>query len=91
MKYYVAEISGLLGGGISAIMFIPQILKMHRTKLANDISSSTLVMGIVASAFVFIHAFLVNSTFLMLGCGISVGIRIFTLLYKLKLDAYSII
>lgn len=91
MKCYIAETSGFLGGGISALMFIPQIMKMYRTKLANDISTSTLVMGIVASGFVFIHAHLVGSFYLMMGCGISVGIRLFTLVYKIKLDAHSII
>ena len=81
------NMTGLLGGGFSAIMFIPQIMKMYRTKLAQDISTSTLLMGILASGLIFTHACLIWSRSLIIGCGISITIRGLTLLYKLKLDS----
>ena len=81
------NITGILGGGCSAVMFLPQIVKMYQTKLAQDISTSTLFMGILASGLIFIHACLIWSRSLIIGCGISIGIRGLTLLYKLKLDA----
>ncbi len=80
-------ITGFMGGGFSALMFIPQIVKMYRTKLAQDISTSTLLMGIVASGLIFTHACLIWSRSLMIGCAISITIRGLTLLYKLKLDS----
>jgi uncharacterized protein with PQ loop repeat len=81
------NVTGFLGGGFSAIMFIPQILKMYQTKLAQDISTSTLLMGILASGLIFTHACFIWSYSLIIGCGISITIRALTLLYKLKLDS----
>ena len=81
------NMTGLLGGGFSALMFIPQIMKMYRTKLAQDISTSTLLMGILASGLILTHACLIWSRSLIIGCGISITIRGLTLLYKLKLDS----
>ena len=85
------NITGIMGGGISAIMFIPQITKMYRTKSAQDISIVTLLMGILASALIFVHACLVSSRSLMLGCGFSIIVRGMTFFYKLKLDSQSVI
>lgn len=82
------DITGFLGGGFSAVMFVPQLVKMYRTKLAQDISSSTLLMGTLASGLIFIHACLIWSRSLMIGCGISITIRGLTFLYKLKLDSH---
>ena len=87
MSVFWVNITGFLGGGFSALMFIPQIVKMHRTKLAQDISTSTLLMGIVASGLIFTHACLIWSRSLMIGCAISITIRGLTLFYKLKLDS----
>ena len=81
------NVTGFLGGGFSAIMFIPQILKMYQTKLAQDISTCTLLMGILASGLIFTHACFIWSHSLIIGCAISITIRGLTLLYKLKLDS----
>lgn len=45
------EVNGYLGGILNAIIFIPQLYKIYKTKSSNDISWSLIFLSIVASIF----------------------------------------
>lgn len=51
------EIIGFIAGGLSAALFIPQIIKTVKEKSAEQISVLTCVIGIVSSALWIFYAF----------------------------------
>jgi MtN3 and saliva related transmembrane protein len=48
-------INGYIGGILSAILFIPQLFKIYKTKSVNDISFSFVFIGILGPIFSFIY------------------------------------
>ena len=49
------EIYGYLGGILNAIIFIPQLHKIYKTKSSKDISWSLIFISIVASIFSIVY------------------------------------
>lgn len=43
------EIIGLVAGGLSSALFVPQIIKIYKQKSAEEISLITCIIGIVSS------------------------------------------
>jgi MtN3 and saliva related transmembrane protein len=82
------EVIFSLGLFINALLFIPQIIKLYKTKDAIGFSLITFAGFNIIQLFTALHGFLHNDILLMLGnfislctCGIVTGMIIF---YKLK-------
>jgi uncharacterized protein with PQ loop repeat len=79
-------LTGYLGGSLSALMFLPQLYKIHHTKSANDVSYSMLFLGNFASIMILVHSILISSKPLTVSCSVSVFIRSMTFFYKYYID-----
>ena len=86
MISFFLNLTGYLGGGLSALMFLPQLYKMYRLQTANDISYGMLILGNFASIMILTHSVLLNSNPLIISCSISVFIRSVTFCYKSYID-----
>lgn len=82
----LTKVSGYLGGGLSALMFLPQLYKIHCTQKANDISYGMLFLGNFASIMILTHSLLISSEPLTVSCSVSVFIRSVTFFYKYHID-----
>lgn len=51
----LCQVFGYFGDGLSAFMFLPQLVKIHRTKKAKDISWITLFMANTSSTFILFY------------------------------------
>ena len=80
------ELYGYLGGGLSAFMFVPQLVKLHRTKKGKDISWTTLIMANTASTFILLYTIETDSKALALTSSVSIIIRVIIMIYKFILD-----
>ncbi|MCC2644410.1 MAG: rane protein of unknown function [Burkholderiales bacterium] len=66
IKFFI-EFVFSIGLFINAILYIPQIIRLYKTKHADDISLLTFAGFNIISIFIFLHAFIRNDTLLMLG------------------------
>lgn len=73
---------------INALLFIPQILRLYKTKNSSSVSTMTFLGFNIIQIFVICHAIIAHDTFLLIGtalslvtCGIVTGLSI---LYKMK-------
>lgn len=66
IKFFI-EFVFSIGLFINAILYIPQIIRLYKTKHANDVSLLTFAGFNIISIFIFLHAFIRNDTLLMLG------------------------
>ena len=82
----LCQIFGYVGGGLSAFMFLPQLIKIHQTKKAKDISWLTLIMANVASTFILLYTIETKSTALAITSSMSILIRFIIMVYKFFLD-----
>lgn len=82
----LCQIFGYFGGGLSAFMFLPQLIKIHRTKKAKDISWGTLIMANIASTFILLYTIQIESTPLTITSSFSIVIRFIIMIYKFFLD-----
>lgn len=82
----LCQVFGYFGGGLSAFMFLPQLIKIHRTKKAKDISWVTLIMANIASGFILLYTIQMKSTALSVTSSISIIIRLIIMVYKFFLD-----
>lgn len=77
---------GYFGGGLSAVMFLPQLIRIHQTQKAHDVSWMTLWIANVASTMILLYTIQINSTSLMYTSSFSILIRTLTMVYKLYLE-----
>jgi uncharacterized protein with PQ loop repeat len=82
----LCQVFGYFGGGLSAFMFLPQLIKIHRTKKAKDISWITLFMANTSSTFILLYTIQIKSTALAVTSSISIIIRFIVMVYKFFLD-----
>lgn len=82
----ITKLSGFMGGGLSALMFLPQLYKIHSTQKANDISYAMLLLGDLASIMILTHSILIHSPPLTITCSVSVLIRSMTICYKFYVE-----
>ena len=82
----ICQFYGYFGGGLSAVMFLPQLIRIHRTQKAHDVSWMTLWMANVASTMILLYTIQINSTSLMYTSSFSILIRTLTMVYKLYLE-----
>lgn len=82
----LCQVFGYVGGGLSAFMFLPQLVKIHRTKKVNDISWITLLMANTSSTFILLYTIQIKSTALVITSSISILIRSIVMVYKFFLD-----
>jgi uncharacterized protein with PQ loop repeat len=80
------QIFGYVGGGLSAFMFLPQLIKIHQRKKAKDISWLTLIMANTASTFILLYTIQTKSTALAITSSISIIIRFIIMIYKFIVD-----
>ena len=82
----LCQVFGYVGGGLSAFMFLPQLIKIHQTKKAKDISWITLFMANTSSTFILLYTIQIKSTALAVTSSISIIIRFIVMVYKFFLD-----
>lgn len=51
MSFHLAEALGFLGAGCTTVSFVPQVLKVWRSRCAHDISAGMYVLFIVGLVF----------------------------------------
>ena len=86
METFFINLTGYLGGGLSALMFLPQLYRIYKLQGANEISYGMLILGNFASIMILTHSALLKSKSLVVTCSISVFIRFSTLCYKYYID-----
>ena len=83
---FLCQTYGYVGGGLSAFMFLPQLLKIHNTKSAKDISWVTLIMANFASTLILLYTISTKSEALMYTSSFSIMIRSMVMIYKCYLE-----
>jgi uncharacterized protein with PQ loop repeat len=85
----LCQFYGYIGGGLSAIMFLPQLIKIHQTQKSTDVSWMTLCMANFASTMILMYTIEINSPALMYTSCLSILIRCLTMFYKLYLENFK--
>lgn len=85
----LCQFYGYVGGGLSAVMFLPQLIQIHQTQKARDVSWMTLFMANFASALILMYTIEINSPALMYTSSLSILIRSLTMFYKLYLENFK--
>ena len=80
----LAEIFGFIGGFLTTVAYLPQVIKSWQTKSTKDLSLPTLI--ILNTGFVFwqAYAFMINSAPLLLSNGAILVLGVSLLYLKLK-------
>ena len=86
----IVSLNGYLGGILNAIILIPQIYKVYRTKSSKDISWIFIFLSIIASIFSILYFEEIQAKPMTYTNIVSLGTRIFLGLYKFKLEYTSV-
>jgi MtN3 and saliva related transmembrane protein len=84
MNIPVADYVGYAGGFVSAITFLPQVIKIWKTKSVKDLSSLTLLLLFVNVSLWLIYGILVNASPIMATNGIVLSMIIAMIYFKWK-------
>lgn len=84
MSIPVADYVGYAGGFVSAITFLPQVIKIWRTKSVKDLSSLTLFFLFLNVSLWLIYGILVNARPIMVTNGIVLSMIIVMIYFKWK-------
>lgn len=71
-----AEIIGFVAGGLSALLFIPQIIKIVRERSAQEISLLTCVIGVISSGLWLWYGILNQRISMIVMNGVSIAITL---------------
>ncbi|MCE3269544.1 MAG: rane protein of unknown function [Burkholderiales bacterium] len=66
IKFFIEFIFSI-GLFINAVLYIPQIIRLYKTKHADDVSLLTFAGFNIISVFIFLHAIIRSDTLLMMG------------------------
>ena len=84
MNIPVADCVGYAGGFVSAITFLPQVIKIWKTKSVKDLSSLTLLLLFVNVSLWLVYGILVNASPIMATNGIVLSMIIAMIYFKWK-------
>jgi len=84
MGISVADYVGYAGGFVSAITFLPQVIKLWKTKSVKDLSSLTLFFLFLNVSLWLIYGILVNAMPIMLTNGIVLSMIIIMIYFKIR-------
>ncbi|MGC4100125.1 SemiSWEET family sugar transporter [Ferruginibacter sp.] len=84
MNISVADYVGYAGGFVSAITFLPQVIKLAKTKSVKDLSSLTLFFLFLNVSLWLIYGILVNAMPIMLTNGIVLSMIIMMIYFKIR-------
>ncbi|MEI7735489.1 MAG: SemiSWEET family transporter [Ferruginibacter sp.] len=84
MNIPVADYVGYAGGFVSAITFLPQVIKIWKTKSVKDLSSLTLLLLFVNVSLWLVYGILVNASPIMATNGIVLSMIIAMIYFKWK-------
>jgi len=79
-----AEYVGSLAGLVSVITFLPQVIKLWKTKSAKDLSSLTLLFLFVNVSLWLTYGIMVNDTPIMRTNGIVLAMIIAMIYFKIR-------
>ena len=80
----IANIIGLLAGSLTTVAYIPQVIKIWKTKSAEDLSTG---MFVILSAGIFlwlVYGFLIGSLPVILANGVTLVFSGFVLVLKIR-------
>lgn len=80
---------GYIGGLLASFIFIPQILKMVKTKRSKDLSYTTLLVSNLSSAFLLVYSIDNDITPMIVTTIISLVTRLLIIVLKLYFDSIS--
>ena len=80
------EILGLVAGTITSITFLPQVVKIWKTKSAKDLSSLTLFFLFLNVSLWLLYGILINDYPIMFTNGIVLSMIIAMIYFKWKFD-----
>lgn len=84
MSIPVADYVGYAGGFVSAITFLPQVIKIWKTKSVKDLSSLTLLFLFLNVSLWLVYGILVNAMPIMVTNGIVLSMIIAMIFFKWK-------
>ena len=84
MNISVADYVGYAGGFVSAITFLPQVIKLWKTKSVKDLSSLTLFFLFVNVSLWLAYGILVNARPIMVTNGIVLTMIIIMIYFKIR-------
>lgn len=70
-KTFWIELIGYIGGILTLVNMLPQILKTYRLKSAEDISVSMITIYGLSMIFWTVYAYFINNLPLLISCGVS--------------------
>jgi MtN3 and saliva related transmembrane protein len=84
MNIPVADYVGYAGGFVSAITFLPQVIKIWKTRSVKDLSSLTLFFLFLNVSLWLVYGILVNALPIMLTNGIVLSMIIAMIYFKYR-------
>lgn len=82
----IIEAIGIVAGLLTTLAYVPQVLKVWRTRSARDISLSMFLMMNLGIALWLAYGLLIGSPGLILANGATLGLTAAVLVAKLKFD-----
>jgi MtN3 and saliva related transmembrane protein len=82
MDITIADYVGYAGGFVSAITFLPQVIKLWKTKSVKDLSSLTLFFLFLNVSLWLVYGILVNARPIMVTNGIVLSMIIIMIYFK---------
>ena len=77
------DIFGYLAAILTTAAFLPQLIKTLKTKKADDVSLTTLIMFIIGVLFWIIYGFKISSTPILVANLITLTLNLFILIAKI--------
>lgn len=78
------DIIGILGGITTTISYVPQIIKIYKTKSADDVSYGMYFLLYVGLGFWFTYGLMINATHMVIANLITVGFMTIIMYMKYK-------
>jgi MtN3 and saliva related transmembrane protein len=85
MNFDIVGIMGFVAGLLTTVAFLPQVIKVYKTKSAKDISLPMYVIFTIGIAMWIIYGFMLNSMDILIFNVITFILAITILVYKIRL------
>jgi MtN3 and saliva related transmembrane protein len=85
MNFDIVGIMGFIAGLLTTVAFLPQVIKVYKTKSAKDISLPMYVIFTIGIAMWIIYGFLLDSMDILIFNVITFILAITILVYKIRL------
>jgi MtN3 and saliva related transmembrane protein len=85
MNFDIVGIMGFIAGLLTTVAFLPQVIKVYKTKSAKDISLPMYVIFTIGIAMWIIYGFMLDSMDILIFNVITFILAITILVYKIRL------